>query len=102
MREMKCAPYGRRIAGLLVLLFGGALYPGDVSPAPAGVEIQMRAVNLHLDRVAVLEIKQLRGQMVPTKPNSPVTFDDASSFVTHISTGDIAMSLATLSTLLNE
>jgi hypothetical protein len=61
----------------------------------------MRAVNLHLDRFTILEVRTLRGQMVPTGRDRPVTFDDANSFVTRISAAEIAMSVKTLSDLLN-
>jgi hypothetical protein len=61
----------------------------------------MRAVNLHLDRFTILEVRSLRGQMVPTGKDRPVTFDDANSFVTRISSAEIAMSVKTLSDLLN-
>jgi len=61
----------------------------------------MRAVNLHLDRFTALEVRSLRGQMVPTRKDRPVTFDDANSFVTRISSAEIAMDVKTLSDLLN-
>jgi hypothetical protein len=45
----------------------------------------MRNVNLHLDRFTVLEVR--RGQMVPTRKDRPVTFDDGNSFITRIGSG---------------
>jgi hypothetical protein len=66
------------------------------------VEVQMRAVNLHLERHTVLEIAQLRGRMVPTRQGQPVTFDDATSFTIRISSAEIAVSAGTLSDLLNQ
>jgi len=50
----------------------------------------------------VLEIKTLRGQLVPTHRDRPVTFDDVNSFTARINTAEIAISLKTLSDLLNQ
>jgi hypothetical protein len=61
----------------------------------------MRAVNFHLDRFTVLDVRSLRGQMVPTSKDRPVTFDDVNSFVTRINSAEIAMDVKTLSDLLN-
>jgi hypothetical protein len=66
------------------------------------VEVQMRNVNLHLDRSVVLEIRSLRGQMVPTSRIKPVTLDDANSFGMRIDTAEIAFSAKNLSDLLNK
>jgi hypothetical protein len=65
------------------------------------IEVQMRAVNLHLDRFTVLEVRSLRGQMAPTRKDRPVTFDDVNSFVTRITSAEIAMDGKTLTDLLN-
>jgi len=65
------------------------------------VEVQMRNVNLHLDQFIVLEIRNLRGQMVPTSGSKPVTLDDVNSFLTRIDSAEIAFSAKTLSDLLN-
>lgn len=66
------------------------------------VELQMRDVNLYLDRFTILRVAALRGRMVPTNPNEPVTLDDANSFVMHIGRAEIAISLDTVSKLINE
>jgi hypothetical protein len=39
------------------------------------IEVQMRYVNLHLNQFIVLEIRSLRGQLVPTSATKPVTLD---------------------------
>jgi len=69
--------------------------------AQAPVEVQVRNVNLHLDQSIVLEIRSLRGQMVPAHESEPVSFDDINSFVTRISSGDVAMSANAMSDLMN-
>jgi len=66
------------------------------------VEVQMRNVNLHLDRSLILEIRSLRGQMVPTTRNKAVTLDDVESFGMRIDTAEIAFSAQNLSDLLNK
>jgi hypothetical protein len=88
------------IAGLL--LCGGTAQTQDISLVPGPVEVQIREVNLHLDRSTVLEIKTLRGQLVPTRRDRPVTFDDVNSFTTRINMAEIAISLRTLSDVLNQ
>ncbi len=67
----------------------------------APVEVQMSNVNLRLDGSVVLEIRHLRGQMVPTSSAAPVTFDDAKSFVTWIDPAEIAIGAKAMSDLLN-
>ncbi|MBI1897000.1 MAG: hypothetical protein HYZ57_07390 [Acidobacteria bacterium] len=85
-----------------MLLFGRTARGENSFAGSAPVEVQMRGVNLHLDRSTVLEVNRLRGEMVPTRPDRPVTFDDANSFVTRIRAAEIGISLATISDLLNE
>jgi len=97
---MYCMKRETAIASLL--LCGAIAHPQDISLAPAPVEVQIRDVNLHLDRSTVLEIKTLRGQLVPTRRHQPVTFDDVNSFTTRINTAEIRISLKTLSDLLNQ
>jgi len=65
------------------------------------IEVQMRNVNLHLDQFIILEIRSLRGQMVPTSGSKPVTLDDVNSFVTQIDSAEIAFSAKSMSELLN-
>lgn len=62
----------------------------------------MHAVNLHLDQSTVVEVRQLRGQMIPTRPHQPVTFDDATSFKMRLNSAEIAVGATTLADLLNQ
>jgi hypothetical protein len=93
---------GCEIAIVGLLLCGAIAHTQDISLAPAPVEVQVREVNLHLERSTVLEIRTLRGQLVPTRRDQPVTFDDVNSFTTRINTAEIAISFKTLSDLLNQ
>jgi hypothetical protein len=89
---------------LIAFFCCGLLYPippraeTDVAQP---VQVQMRNVNFWVDRNIVLEIHRLRGEMVPTQLNRPVTFDDGNSFITRVDTAEIVMSAASLSNLLN-
>jgi hypothetical protein len=100
MRRIRC--HRCILAVISISLSGSALHPQDISLISSTVELQIREVNLHLDNTTVLEIKALRGEMAPTRKNRPVTLDDTTSFVTRISQGEIAISLGTLSALLNQ
>lgn len=94
-----CAAIGVCILALFAPAL--ALRPPDEPSTRTPVEIQMRNVNLHMDQSIVLEIRRLRGQMVPTGNAQPVTFDDVKSFVTRIDSAEIAISAASMSDLLN-
>jgi hypothetical protein len=72
---------------------------GELVSSP--VEVEMRAISLHLDQSTVLEVRSLRGQMAPTSRDRPVTFDDVNSFVTRIDAAEIGIDGKTLSDLLN-
>jgi hypothetical protein len=65
------------------------------------VEIEIRNVNFRIDQSIVLEIRRLRGEMVPTIASEPASFDDKNSFVTRIVSAEIAISTQSMSDLLN-
>jgi hypothetical protein len=72
------------------------------SHAPRGpVEAEMRHVLYHVDDRVVLTIQHLRGALLPTK-DAPPWFDDPESFTLAIDTGEVAISPASLSALLND
>jgi hypothetical protein len=69
--------------------------------APRGpVEAEMRHVLYHVDDRVTLQIHHLRGALLPTK-DAPPWFDDPESFTLAIDTGEVAISPASLSALLN-
>jgi hypothetical protein len=95
----------------LALWFGGSL-PGSlaqqkyaqekqVSGHLGAVEIQMRNVNFRIARDIVLEVRMLRGRLQQTKPDIPVTFDDAASFTVEIDSAQVAITAASLTALMN-
>ena len=86
---------------LLVLVV--AMLP--VSPAaddtPIEVQVQMRNVRLHVDETTVLQIARLRGALVSTRGGHPPVFDDKHSFTVRIDSAHIALSMDSLTRLLN-
>lgn len=91
----------RRLLILVVLLL--AMLP--VSPAaddtPIEVQVQMRNVRLHVDETTVLQIARLRGALVSTRGGHPPVFDDKHSFTVRIDSAQIALSMDSLTRLLN-
>ncbi len=97
-----CPPYTvarvrKNLGPLLLLVAAQAIWGQTRVP----VEVQARNVNLHVDQSIVLEIRNLRGQMIATRDTEPVNFDDVTSFVTRISSGEVAMSGQAMSDLMN-
>jgi len=99
---MQTAIGGGALAILALLLSTDIGGSQEIAEPHAPVEVQMRNVNLHLDRSLVLEIRSLRGQMIPTSRIKPVTLDDVNSFGMRIDSGEIALSAKNLSDLLNK
>ncbi len=78
-----------------------AARPAETAPAPATpVQIEMRNLRLHLDDGIVLNVRDLRGEMV-SKTQAPPVFDDPRSYVLHVFTGDMAMDMTSLANLMN-
>jgi hypothetical protein len=73
-----------------------------VAPADTGrVQLQMEHVDFHVDQTAVLHIRYLRGELLPTSQGSPPYFDDKRSFVLSIDSARIGISAAALGDVLN-
>jgi hypothetical protein len=62
----------------------------------------MKNVNLHVSEGVVLAIHSLRGALLRTAKNRPPVFDDKESFVLRIDAGEIAMSTASITALMND
>ena len=62
----------------------------------------MKGVYLMVDPEIVLEVRCLRGKLVPTREGNIPWFDDPSSFVVKIDQGEIAMTPASMTSLLNK
>jgi hypothetical protein len=101
---------------VLVLLVSGCSPQGDAQapprqglpPAlaradeatPGPVEAEMRHVLYHVDDRVVLQIDYLRGALVPTT-KAPPWFDDPGTFGIAVDSGEVEISPASLTALLN-
>src|SRR6202790_3220732 len=65
------------------------------------VQTQMRNVTYHFSETVAVEIKSLKGELVPLGKNEFPIFDDKDSFNLRISTGEIAIDSLSLANLLN-
>jgi len=91
----------RILAALFASLMAAAIVVSSADGAGTPVQVQMRNVALHVDADTILNIRRLRGALVPTRAGQPPTFDDKQSFTVRISTAEIAMTTASLSQLMN-
>ncbi|HEX9460320.1 MAG TPA: hypothetical protein VGA84_14300 [Thermoanaerobaculia bacterium] len=69
--------------------------------AKAPTQTFMRNVWFHIDQDAYLDIHTLRGEMVSKAPGTPLNFDNKTSFVLKVDTGEIGMRSASLDVLMN-
>lgn len=65
------------------------------------VRVQMKGVDLVVDPPVVLEVRSLRGEFVPTREGEPPWFDEPGSFSVRIDQGEIAMTAAAMSAVMN-
>lgn len=85
--------------------------PASSTPVPArpGVPVdttprtwlEMKNVNLRVANDAVVGIRILRGQVIPTEPGGSALLDSTSSFSIRITSGTVALRSADLSVILN-
>jgi hypothetical protein len=68
---------------------------------PITVNAAFRNVDLHIDPTIVLEIKHIDGALVSGTPGQPPIFDDQKSFTLRIDSGEVAMTPASLTELMN-
>jgi hypothetical protein len=90
-----------------VLLFPGCSSESALAGTAAvqqeghDVRIQIRNVAFRFAQDVELEVRTLKGRLKRTKPDRPVTFDDSDSFTLEIDTGEVAITTASLTALLN-
>lgn len=70
---------------------------------PTGTEtqVEMVNVNIHLDRTLVLHVRHLAGKFIPTRKGQPPTFDDTLSYILEIDSGEVGVSMASMSHAMN-
>jgi hypothetical protein len=74
-------------------------FPREQSRAP--VQIEMKNVRLHADEGIVLEVRHLRGEMVPKAAGQPPVFDDQRSYALRVHGAEVAMDMPSLTNLMN-
>ncbi len=89
------------LLSLSVALTAGSTAGGKPSLDTGRVQLQMEHVDFHVNQTAVLHIRYLRGELLPTSNGSPPYFDDKRSFVLSINSARIGISAAALSDVLN-
>ena len=79
--------------------------PGSPHPREPGsggaVRAEMKGVDLRIDPWTVMEVRWLRGELQPTDKDKPPWFDEPSTFKVKIDAGEIALSPASMSALMN-
>ena len=70
-------------------------------PSRAPVQIEMKNVRLHADEGIVLEVRHLRGEMIPRAAGQPPIFDDQRSYTLRLHAADVAMDMTSLTNLMN-
>ena len=70
-------------------------------PVETETQVEMVNVNMHVDPKLVLHIRHLTGKFVPTRKGQPPTFDDTLSYILAIDSGEVAVSMASMSYALN-
>jgi hypothetical protein len=75
--------------------------PSEISNAGA-VQVAMRNVHYHYTPLIAVDIRQLQGELVPTKPGGIVIFDDKNSFIAKLASAEIAIACDDLAHVMNE
>ena len=70
--------------------------------ADGNVAVEMRNIQYHFTPTVAVYITQLRGELEPTKAGGLPIFDDDKSFVLKIDSGEMHMTLASLTNVLNQ
>ena len=65
------------------------------------VRTEMKGIDFRIDPEVVLEIRWLRGSLIPTHEGQAPWFDDPHSFVLEIDAGEIAVTPASMGALLD-
>ena len=63
--------------------------------------LEMKNVNLRVSKDAVVGVRLLRGQVIPTRPGGSALLDSTNSFSIRITSGTVALQSADLSVILN-
>ena len=75
--------------------------PGVTADSTQRTWLEMKNVNLRVAKDAVVGIRLLRGQVMPTRPGGSAVLDSTGSFSIRITSGTVALQSADLSVILN-
>lgn len=81
--------------------------PNETPPAvaertsAAGTQAQFRNVAFDIGRGISLDITRLRGELRSKQQGSPIAFDDKTSFVIHIASAEVGLTMQSLDSLMN-
>ena len=70
-------------------------------PVEAETQVEMVDVNIHLDPELILRVRHLTGRFLPTRKGQPPTFDDKLSYVVAIDSGEVGVSMASMTHAMN-
>ena len=98
-RKLTCVPL-LRVLLLVLACSTGARAQAQAGDSAHAVEVQMRNILYHYTDQVSVHIRALRGRFVPVKGELPV-FDDKNSFALKIMSAEIAITPASLSSVLN-
>ena len=75
--------------------------PSAPSDSAATVQAEMRHVDYHVDRDIVLQIRYLKGELVPAHAGEPPVFENGGSYDLRIQSSEIFVDTASLGLLIN-
>jgi len=78
-----------------------AAHAGVTTDTAQRTWLEMKNVNLRVAKDAVVGIRTLRGQVMPTNPGGSALLDSTSSFSIRITSGTVALQSADLTVILN-
>jgi len=70
-------------------------------PAEPETQVEMVNVNIHLDSELVLHVRRLKGRFLSTRKGQPPTFDDKLSYIVAIDSGEVGVSMASMTYAMN-
>jgi hypothetical protein len=86
----------------LLITAGLATLAVATASAVSPVSVAFRNVHLHVEEGVTLEVKYVEGALLSTHNTRPPVFDDQKSFTLRVDSGEISMTPASLTRLLNE
>jgi hypothetical protein len=72
-----------------------------VAPKGTETQVEMVNVNIHLDPQLILHIRYLEGRFLSTRNGQPPTFDDKLSYIVAIDSGEVGVSMASMTHAMN-